>query len=201
MGATQRAEPALRADVRIPDRNVLGDAAFFVLRRAGGEGAVAGHGADGQIVAAIGDHHAQHVLDERRGVGRNRRHHLHLRGRLLRIFHFMQGGQCGINRRVVLLDDLFAALLPVGLLDRVLDPCDRVVGGNHAGQLEEAGLHDRVDADAHLRLASHVVGVDRVELQLLVDDLPLHFDRQMIPDLIERIGAVQEERRPRLGHR
>ena len=67
--------------------------------------------------------------------------------------------------------------------------------GQDAGDGEEAGLHDRVDADAHAGVLGHLVGVDHVELQLLVDDRLLDLQRQLVPDLIRPVGAVQQERR------
>ena len=91
--------------------------------------------------------------------------------------------------------------LPYDGLDLGLDFADGLVRRNDVGQLEEAGLHHRVDADAQFGLAGHLVGVDHVELQLLVDDLLLHFAGQVVPDLVRAVGAVQEERRPRQGHR
>ena len=50
-------------------------------------------------------------------------------------------------------------------------------------------------------VAGHPVGVDHVELQLLVDDLLLHLAGQVVPDLVRPVGAVQQERRPGHGHR
>jgi hypothetical protein len=43
----------------------------------------------------------------------------------------------------------FLALAAVGLLDGVFDLLDGFLARQHAGQGEEAGLHDRVDARAH----------------------------------------------------
>ena len=43
------------------------------------------------------------------------------------------------------------------------------------------------------------IRVDDVELQLLVDDLLLHLLRQLVPDFVGAVGAVQQERRARLG--
>ena len=50
-----------------------------------------------------------------------------------------------------------AAPPAVGLLHRFLDPGDRLVRRQHAGELEEAGLHHGVDAVAH----AHVLGAPR----------------------------------------
>ena len=43
------------------------------------------------------------------------------------------------------------------------------------------------------------LGVDDVELELLVDDLPLDLDRELLPDLVRAVGAVEQEGRPGLG--
>ena len=77
-----------------------------------------GKRADGQIVAPVGDHHAQHVLDERRGIGRHRRQHVQRRGDLVGHLHLVQRRQGAVDGGVVPLDDRAAALLAVGLLDR-----------------------------------------------------------------------------------
>ena len=66
--------------------------------------------------------------------------------------------------------------------------------GQDVGELEEARLHDRVDPDAHFRVASDAVGVDDEELDLLVDDLLLRFDGDAVPDLVGAVGTVQQER-------
>jgi hypothetical protein len=78
----------------------------------------------------------------------------------------VQVGQGCVHRGVVQLDDLFA-LHAVGLLDRLLDLGDGLVARQHAGDREEAGLHDGVDAPAHPGVAGHAVGVDHVDLELL----------------------------------
>ena len=62
----------------------------------------------------------------------HRRHHVQLRGDLAGILHLVQRGQGAVDRRVVLLDDLAAPLLAVGVLDGVLDLRDGLVGRNHA---------------------------------------------------------------------
>ena len=189
--AAQRAQAALGANLRVPDGNVLGDAPLFVLRGGGGEGAVVGQCTDGQVVAPIGDHHAQHVFDELRGIVGHGRHHVQVRRDLVGIFHLVERTQCAVYRRVILLDDLAAALFAVSLFDGVLDLGDGLVGGNHVGQLEKAGLHDGVDAHAHLDVPGHAEGVDHVEFHLLVDDLFLHLGGQMIPHFVRAVWAVQ----------
>lgn len=75
----------------------------------------------------------------------------------------------------------------------LLDVADGLICGNHAGQLEEAGLHDHVDAAAHARLAGHGECVDRVKLDILVQDLLLHAGGQRVPHLVRRMRAVHQE--------
>ena len=62
----------------------------------------------------------------------------------------LEGGQRRVDGGEVALHDR-PATRAVGLLDRRLDVADRLVGGQHTGQGEEARLHDGVDAVAHLR--------------------------------------------------
>ena len=67
--------------------------------------------------------------------------------------------------------------------------------GQDPGDREEARLHDGVDARAHAGALRQVVGVDREEADLLLDDLFLHLPRQVIPDLVGGERRVQQERR------
>ena len=70
-----------------------------------------------------------------------------------RHLHPVQLGEGAVDGREVPLDDRPAAVA-VGLLHRFLDLGDRLVRRQHAGELEEAGLHHGVDAVAH----AHVLG-------------------------------------------
>ena len=109
----------------------------------------------------------------------------------------MQVGQGGIHGGEILLHHRFAALL-VGLLDGLLDGGDGFLARQHAADGEEAGLHDGVDAASHARFFGHRIGVDDVELQLLIEQLLLHRDRQVVPDFLRRVRAVEQEGRARL---
>ena len=77
----------------------------------------------------------------------------------------VQVRQRRVDRGEVLLDHR-AALAAVRLLDRGLDRGDRLVARQHAGDGEEAGLQDGVDARAEAEFLRHPGGVDDVELQL-----------------------------------
>jgi hypothetical protein len=104
----------------------------------------------------------------------------------------MQRRQCQIDRLVVELDQP-PALAPVGLVDRVLDRGDGVVLRQDAGDGEEAGLHDGVDAPPHAGLGGDGVGVDHPQLQALVDDLAAQRRRQRVPYLVGRRRRVEQE--------
>ena len=105
-----------------------------------------------------------------------------------------------VQVRERLIDDLavpahdLGPALAVGLLDRLLDVVDRFVARQHAGDREEAGLHDGVDARAHAGALGEVVGVDGEEAELLLDDLLLHLARQLVPDLVGGERRIQQER-------
>ena len=121
----------------------------------------------GQIVAVAGDDRAASTSRTKPGLRREpedggRSVEVTVAGNL----HFVQVVERGIHRGVVLLHDRFAALA-VGLLDGVLDGGDGLFARQHAGDGEEAGLHDGVDAAAHAGDLGHLVAIDDVELQLL----------------------------------
>jgi hypothetical protein len=127
--------------------------------------------ADGQAVAVAGHEQARHLLHElRRLVGDGGRHAL-VAGDLAER-DVDQPLQRTVDSGEVAVDDGLAPA-GVGLLHRRLDVGDGLVGREHAGELEEARLHHRVDAVAHLRLTGHRVGVDRPQVDLLVDQLLL----------------------------
>ena len=96
----------------------------------------------------------------------------------------VQGGQGPVHGREVPLEHRLAAPA-VSLADRLLDVRDRLVAGEDLRQREEAGLHDRVDPPAQPGLAGDTERVDDVEPQLLVDDRLLDV----------RLGAATRPRR------
>ncbi len=131
----------------------------------------------------------------------NRRHHVELRADRGRNLDFAEAGQGRVDGRVVAVDDRAAALLAIHSLNLGLDFVDGLFRRNHVGQLEEAGLHHGIDADAQVGLLGHLVGVDDVELQLLFNNLLLHFAGQVVPHLVGAVRTVEKERRSRQGHR
>jgi hypothetical protein len=87
------------------------------------------------------------------------------------------------------------ALLPVGLLDRLLDLGDGLVPGEHPGEGEEARLHDRVDAPTHPRRLRDLDRVDDVELQLLLQHRLLELAGELVPELVRRVRGVDQHHR------
>ena len=142
-----------------PLGNLLRDAALLPLAGAGRVGAVLRQFRHGQAVTASGHHFAGHVMHENRS---HRRHYRPLRdaaGQAGR--HFEQAGKRLVDGRKIAFNCL-AALAAIGFFDRLLDRRDRFIRVHHAGQLEEAHLHDGVDAPPHAGGLGDLVGVDGV---------------------------------------
>ena len=161
--ADEAAVAALDAQVRVPDRDQLGDVALLVRRRAARVGAVHRQRADRQVVAAAGHHLRGDGADELRA--RARAPSAAARGCAVTAAGTLdpvQPVERAVDRGVVARDHLGAALA-VGLGDRLLDPGDRLVARQHAGDGEEAGLQDDVDPPGQADLAGDPAGVDRVE--------------------------------------
>jgi len=183
---------ALDALGLVPDRDVEGDVALLPPRGGRGEGAVDGHLGDRQAVAVTDHDGGDDILDESGRFGGDGRRYLEFRG------HgaggdFVQVGKGVVHRLVVLLDD-FVALLAVGLLDGSLDLFDGFILGQDAGNGEKAGLHDRVHARAHARALGDRIAVNVVKLDFFLKDLGLDPLGQLVPNLVLREGAVEEER-------
>ena len=191
-GQTSDALAALDAEVRLPDRDVLRDVALLELGGAGREAAVDREGRDGQELAFVGQEAGRDALDEVRGVVRHERQEDVLLRDGIGGLDLVEVGEGGVDRGVVHLDDGLAALA-VGFLDGLLDHADRLLGGQDAGELEEAGLHDGVDAGAHLGFAGDLVGVDDVELESAGDELLLDLGREVVPDGVGAVDRVEED--------
>ena len=91
-----------------------------------------------------------------------------------------------VHRSKVLLDDCFATLA-IGFLDSLLDLVNGLIARQDTGDGKETGLHDGVDSAAHAGLFGHIVGIDGVELELLINDVFLDFLGQLIPDFLRAI--------------
>src|SRR5579884_1459883 len=220
VGADHRAFAALDADARIPGRDLFGDVALLPAGGAGGVGAIGGQGADRQAVAFQGDHRADHVAHESgrlRRYGRSAVQHGQgnrlspLRARracryvgnsgfrahtLLRVGYrycdLVQAFQRSVNGLEVALYHRLAALA-IRLPDTLFDLIDGLLTRQNAADGEETGLHHRIDARTHTRLVRHFVRVDHVETQFFRQYFLLCLDRQVFPDLLRAIGAIEQE--------
>ena len=192
MRADEHALAALDAQVRFPDRHLQRDVALLPLRGSQRVGAIHREGADGQVIAIQADDRAQHVLDELGGLGRNGRAAGLGAGDLAGHLHFVQVGQSLIHGVVVLLNHRLATL-GIGFLDALLDLVDGVFARQDARDGKEAGLHDGVDAPAHAGGLGHLVGVDHEEAHFLIDDAFLGLARQVLPNFLGAIQAVEQE--------
>ena len=198
VGADQRALVALDAVFQLPLRHEGGDAALFEFGTAAGEGAVlpAHESGDGQLVAPVGAHGTQDVLDEGGlvrecgglilGVGPVGGHR-----------HFPELGQTGLHRVLVHGHDFFA-LLAVGVFDGVVQGLDRGLLRDDAGELEEGGLHHHIGAVAQAQASRDVHGVDHVELGLFLGQSALHVGRQLFGQLFRIPGGIEQEGAPLL---
>ena len=106
----------------------------------------------------------------------------------------VQAVERAVDGGLVALDHLGAAPA-VGLRDRRLDPLDRLLARQHAGDGEEAGLQDDVGPAGEADLARDPAGVDRVHVDVLGEDLLLHRARERVPHLVRRARAVEQQRR------
>ncbi len=93
----------------------------------------------------------------------------------------------------------FRPAFSVSFLDRFLDMRDGFVARQDAGNAEEAGLHDGVDASAHSDLLCQRISIDNEEANSLLDHLLLHLARQTIPNCVRVTRRIQKENRARSG--
>ena len=103
----------------------------------------------------------------------------------------MQSRERAIDSRVVALDNLGPAAA-VRLCDRRLDPFDRLLARHHAGEREEAGLEDDVDASRKAGLARDPACIDDMEIDVLGQDLLLNRTGKRIPDRLRRMRAIEQ---------
>ena len=198
VGADHGALAALDADLRIPHGDLLGDVALLVLGGAGGEGAVLGELGDLEALALVGDHLAEDSLTNCGASAGTGLFMWSLRGGLAGYFDLVVSVRARSMAAMFFCDDV-GALPVVGLLRVLLDELDGLVLGEDAGDLEEGGLHDGVDAAAHAGLLGDGHAVDHVEAELLVDDGLLDLGGDLVPDLVGGEGAVEEEDAALLG--
>ena len=111
----------------------------------------------------------------------------------------MQVLQRSINGDKVFLDNGIA-LLAVSLFNRVLNLGDCFVFRQDVGDGKETCLHNGINAHAHTGLAGNFYGINGVELEFLVDDFFLDFNRKMIPNFICAVRSVEQESCTRFGN-
>ena len=182
--ADEAAVAALDAQLGVPGRDQIGDVALLVRGRTARVRAVHRQRADRQIVATAGHHLRGDGADELGRVGGHHRRGLAGGGHRLGYLHALQALQRAVDGGVVALHHLGAALA-VGLGDRLLDPGDRLLPRQHAGDGEEAGLQDHVDPAREAGLAGDPARVDHVDLEALGEDL-----------LLDRDATARPRRRP-----
>mmetsp|Transcript_115347 Transcript_115347/g.326833 ORF Transcript_115347/g.326833 Transcript_115347/m.326833 type:complete len:1234 (+) Transcript_115347:1948-5649(+) len=204
VGADDGAEVALGAAVGNPDGDLLREGALLELRLADGLLAAGAEGAHRQAVRGAAVDASEEDLAElverlavlRVGGVELPRAVLRVHGVApgVRVLDAVQvvhrGGQRGLVRR----DDL-RVLLPVEPVDRPLQQGLRDVRRQDVREVEEAPLHDLVDAlrrKAHRD--RHGVRVDGVELHLLLRDGAAELGGELHAELLHRgPGAVHDE--------
>ena len=198
MGAHKRALVALDAVLGLPHGHGHGNAALLVSRSALGELAVhiVHKGGNRQAVAVLAGHRLQNVL-----------HHLHGGGVALQRLavagvhsvcpvggnlHLVVGVKAGVNGLPVHLHNGLA-LFGEALLGGLLHILDGVLAGQHARQRKERGLQNGVGALAQADLHRLVDGVDGVELDVVLRNVPLGFSGHVLVQLFVRPLAVDHE--------
>ena len=203
MGADVGALVTLNALGAVPGGHHDGHAPLLIGGGALLEGAVGvGHeGGDGQAVAVHAVHGVQDGVDHVHqlggagvlahlglvlGVGPGGGHvDLHI------------GGGAGVDGLVVHVHHVLA-LLQVGVGGGVLHILDGLGLGHHLGQGEEGGLQDGVGPLAHADLGGQVDGVDGVQLDVVLGDIPLGGGGQVVLQLSGGPLAVDHEHAARL---
>ena len=183
---------ALNARLGIPYRYVEREVTFFPLCRTGWKTTITWKSAHGNLVAVAGVYGAEHLALKLGGLRRERRRHFDLAADFCWNIDFVQVGQGFVHSFQIFLDYIFA-LPPVGVTDGLADLLNRFFPWKNFGDGKETGLQDRVHARPHAGITRYLVGVDHVELGLLLDQMFLYFARQFLPDLIRAKGAVQQK--------
>ncbi len=192
--ADEGALVALDAVFSDPLRHFYGDAALFKLGRADGNGAVRIERGGGQLIAfehKDGMYDVFEVLIVRHGSHRS------AFGRIcpaFGVFDFDESALCGVDRRVVHVDDrvaLTGELFVNGLLHvirRLIVWHDRVV------DIEECRLHDRARLAVQADVGCDLDRVDIIEFEVFFRDLLFDLRGQVLFELIEGVpGGVQKE--------
>ena len=192
--ADERALRAVDADRLVPDRQLVGEVALLECDGADGERAVDGKRADRKPVAVAADQRPQEI--RRRGVeldvpvdGSSQSGHVDL----------VEGVEGEVDGLEVPLDDLLAALR-VRLRDRLLDRADRALARQHVGEREEARLEDRVRrVPGSPASRATFFASTTYSRRLLAEDPSWIVARQLVPDVVGAVRAVEQEGRAVLG--
>ena len=193
MRADEAAVSALDAELRVPERDVARDAALLVAGGATGKCSVGGQRAHGKRIAFARHQRSGHALHEVGcAVGDELPRRVLARG-ARRERHRVQIRERAVHRFEVPPHDVLA-LHGVGLPDRLLDLLDGIRAREHAGEREEAGLQDGVDAAAEAQILRDARRVDHEELKALREQGVLHLSRQPVEDGVGCVRGVQQER-------
>ena len=120
MGADKDTLATLDAQVRLPDRDLLGNVALFPLAGSAGVSAIYRQRADGQEIATSGNHLSRYILDKGGCEWRDNRRQLNFACDRLRNGYLVEPFKRGIHGSKVLLHHRlapFAIALANGLFD------------------------------------------------------------------------------------
>ena len=179
---------------------LVGDVALLVGGGARREGAVDRHEADRDLVAAAGHHPRGHLAHERRA---RRRAPAAARSTPARRVRRHRAPRAESRQRAVDRGEVLARPRR--------RPCRRRSSRSASLMWPIACSRGSTPEIAKKQVCRTVLvrfaearprarpcdGVDDEEAQLLVDDLLLHRARQLVPDLVGAVGAVEQERGPR----
>ena len=194
MGTHHHALAALHAEVALPLGHRRGDGALLPAAGARGPGAIAGQGADRQIVAAARQQRADHLAHEGGGAGQavggggRSLLPIHQRApvqRLELIQAGLDGPQVHGHHRI--------ALAAVVVVDGGGDRRQGLPPRQHAAEREEGHLHHGVDPASHAGLAGQPRRIDLPHPQLQVPDPPALVRRQPLPGFGRIPGAVEQQ--------
>ena len=197
--ADEDALVALDAEGEIPSGDFQGEVAFLEAGGAGGPGAVHGDGADGEVVAVVGEEARGDLQYEGGGAGINgRRSDGGVgvgRGGEDELIH---AGEGGVHGGVVHPDD-GVALAAVGFGDGFFDLGDGFGLRKDAGEGEEARLQHGVGAAAHAAGVGDGGGVDDEEAEFFIDERDLPFAGKLGPRVGGGVRGVEKNGRAGLG--
>ncbi len=183
---------ALDAQAFIPHRDFESDISLLPLRCPCGESSVDRKCRDRDVITIGADDLAQHVADKFRRFTRDWQPARRRRCDRCRDCDLIQILERSVHGVEVFPDHGLPALA-IGLFDGVFDLSNGRFARENAADGKESRLHDRIHTTAHAGLFGNFIAVDHIEFQFLFDDVLLHFDRQVIPDFLGSVQAVEQE--------